>query len=200
MTDSNGFLACVAGGCKNGLECGESVLAESTALELRLQSSTNGQYDVRFFLLDNLRWQFRFTFFFSRLTISRMAADGGKTYLFARILVPRRDCEAQKRLTPSSSASHLRDPPFSTTPRRRHSVPTRVKPDAKACPTVECVPDLDACPREEMKLKDSYGVTLGCQSACFAGIDDPTVQCCVSSGKPLPYLSFAFGVGRRIVS
>ncbi|GAA5841992.1 hypothetical protein JCM3766R1_005716 [Sporobolomyces carnicolor] len=113
MTDSNGFLACVAGGCKNGLECGESVLAESTALELRLQSSTNGQYDA--YDLQN---------------------GGG------------------------------------------WSVPTRVKPDAKACPTVECVPDLDACPREEMKLKDSYGVTLGCQSACFAGIDDPTVQCC----------------------
>ncbi|GAA5851491.1 hypothetical protein JCM5353_001600, partial [Sporobolomyces roseus] len=46
MTRADGYLICVAGGCEGGLDCGESVISESTALELRLESSTNGQYDV----------------------------------------------------------------------------------------------------------------------------------------------------------
>ncbi|GAA5907952.1 uncharacterized protein JCM6883_004070 [Sporobolomyces salmoneus] len=114
MTNSEGVLVCVAGGCPGGLECGESVLGESTALELRLRSSTNGQYDA--YDLQN---------------------GGG------------------------------------------WSVPIRVKPEGKTCTTIECIPDLEGCPKEEMKLKDSYGVTLGCSSACFAGIEDPNVQCCM---------------------
>ncbi|GAA6015191.1 hypothetical protein JCM11491_000499 [Sporobolomyces phaffii] len=120
MTNSDGLLVCVAGGCAGGLDCGESVLGESTALELRLKSSTNGQYDV--YDLQN---------------------GGG------------------------------------------WSVPTRVKPEAKGCSPVECVPDLDGCPKEEMKLKDSYGVVLGCASACFAHVGDTNVQCCTGEfGDP----------------
>ncbi|GAA5922602.1 uncharacterized protein JCM15063_003359 [Sporobolomyces koalae] len=113
MTNTEGLLVCVAGGCAGGWNCGEGALGESTAFELRLKSSTNAQYDVY-----NLQ-------------------NGGGW-----------------------------------------SVPTRVKPQAKSCTGVECVPDLDGCPQEEMKLKDSYGVTLGCSSACFAHVGDSNVQCC----------------------
>ncbi|GAA5870193.1 hypothetical protein JCM16303_001920 [Sporobolomyces ruberrimus] len=120
MTDPKGLLVCVAGGCANGLDCGESVLGESTALELRLKSSTNGQYDV-FDLMNGGGW----------------------------------------------------------------SIPTRVKPQAKTCSSVECIPDLDGCPLEEMKLKDSYGVVLGCSSTCFAHVGDQNVQCCIGEfGDP----------------
>ncbi|GAA5955210.1 hypothetical protein JCM21900_002239 [Sporobolomyces salmonicolor] len=45
-TDSSGTLNCVAGGCSGGLDCGDGALGESMALELRLSSSNNGEYDV----------------------------------------------------------------------------------------------------------------------------------------------------------
>ncbi|GAA5859706.1 hypothetical protein JCM5353_003605, partial [Sporobolomyces roseus] len=48
----------------------------------------------------------------------------------------------------------------------------------KKCEPVSCTPDLDNCPKEEMKLKDSYGEVLGCSSACFAHIGDSAQQCC----------------------
>ncbi|GAA5926543.1 hypothetical protein JCM1841_001441 [Sporobolomyces salmonicolor] len=45
-TDSSGTLNCVAGGCSGGLDCGDGALGESTALERRLWSSNNGEYNV----------------------------------------------------------------------------------------------------------------------------------------------------------
>ncbi|GAA6058552.1 hypothetical protein JCM10212_006991 [Sporobolomyces blumeae] len=114
VTDTSGKLVCVAGGCDNGLDCGEAVLAEATALELRLQSSTNGQYDV----ID-------------------LQNGGG------------------------------------------WSIPTKVSPEATKCAEIECTPDLEGCPKEEMQLKDSYGVILGCASACFAGVGEAEIQCCM---------------------
>jgi len=68
------------------------------------------------------------------------------------------------------------DSPFSTF----QSVPTAVKPQVKKCEEVVCTPDLANCPKEEMKLKDSYGEVLGCASACFAHVGNSDQQCCVS--------------------
>ncbi|GAA6036632.1 hypothetical protein JCM8097_001262 [Rhodosporidiobolus ruineniae] len=47
VAQSDGTVVCVVGSCNgHALECGEAELGTGTALELRLQDATNGQYDV----------------------------------------------------------------------------------------------------------------------------------------------------------
>lgn len=57
-------------------------------------------------------------------------------------------------------------------------VPIGIKPQAKGCDAVSCTPTLATCPDDKLKLQDSYGNVLGCNSACYGGIGDSNVQCC----------------------
>ncbi|GAA5826904.1 hypothetical protein JCM11251_002153 [Rhodosporidiobolus azoricus] len=58
------------------------------------------------------------------------------------------------------------------------SMSTNVKAEGSGCQAVSCAPDLEACPDDKLKLQDSYGATLGCMSACYAGVGDSAAQCC----------------------
>ncbi|GAA5834451.1 hypothetical protein JCM9279_004320 [Rhodotorula babjevae] len=57
-------------------------------------------------------------------------------------------------------------------------VPIGIKPAAKGCDAVSCTPTLSTCPDDKLKLQDSYGNILGCNSACYGGLGDSNVQCC----------------------
>ncbi|GAA6047146.1 hypothetical protein JCM3770_006923 [Rhodotorula araucariae] len=59
-------------------------------------------------------------------------------------------------------------------------VPVAIKPQVKGCDYVACTPSLSTCPDDKLKLQDSYGNVLGCNSACYAGMGDSSVQCCKS--------------------
>ncbi|GAA5908740.1 hypothetical protein JCM8208_006775 [Rhodotorula glutinis] len=59
-------------------------------------------------------------------------------------------------------------------------VPIGIKPAGKGCDAVACTPKLSTCPDDKLKLQDSYGNILGCNSACYGGIGDSNVQCCQS--------------------
>lgn len=58
-------------------------------------------------------------------------------------------------------------------------VPIGIKPAGKGCDAVSCTPTLSTCPDDKLKLQDSYGNILGCNSACYGGLGDSNVQCCV---------------------
>ncbi|GAA5865507.1 hypothetical protein JCM8547_001270 [Rhodosporidiobolus lusitaniae] len=114
VSQTDGTLVCVTGACaNNAAECQDGELGTGTALELRLQWSNNGQYDV----ID-------------------LQNGGG------------------------------------------FSSPVSVEPEADGCSKITCEPPLSTCPDDQLKLQDSYGVTLGCMSACYAGVGDSAVQCC----------------------
>ena len=57
-------------------------------------------------------------------------------------------------------------------------VPVGVKPVGKNCDSIVCTPTLATCPDPKLALKDSYGQTLGCASACYGGIGNSDQQCC----------------------
>ncbi|BGP36654.1 hypothetical protein JCM10449v2_000555 [Rhodotorula kratochvilovae] len=57
-------------------------------------------------------------------------------------------------------------------------VPIGLKPQGSGCDYVSCTPTLSSCPDDQLKLQDSYGNVLGCNSACYAKMGDSNVQCC----------------------